>query len=110
MMTPSQRSKVSARGRKLVRHLTPWPTAIAAAAMMVACGGGDNSGPGFFGFPSGGGTTATTTSGVVTGSYYRNAKVCIDTNNNGRCDSGEPSTTASLDACHPGRRCKGDDP
>lgn len=92
MMTPSQRSNVSARGRKLVRHLTPWPTAIAAAAMMVACGGGDNSGPGFFGFPSGG-STATTTSGVVTGSYYRNAKVCIDTNGNGRCDSGEPSTT-----------------
>ncbi|SOD29167.1 acid phosphatase [Variovorax sp. YR752] len=79
------------RGRKLVRHLTPWPTAIAAAAMVVACGGSDNN-SGFFGFPSGGSST-TTTSGVVTGSYYRNAKVCIDTNNNGRCDSGELATT-----------------
>ncbi|WP_257015087.1 acid phosphatase [Variovorax sp. YR752] len=59
--------------------------------MVVACGGSDNN-SGFFGFPSGGSST-TTTSGVVTGSYYRNAKVCIDTNNNGRCDSGELATT-----------------
>lgn len=90
MMTTFQRSNVSARGRKLVRHLTPWPTAIAAAALVAACGGGD-SGPGFFGFPSS--SAGPTTSGVVTGSYYRNAKVCIDANNNGRCDSGEVSTT-----------------
>ncbi|SEL86055.1 acid phosphatase [Variovorax sp. YR750] len=90
MMTPSQSSKASSRGRKLVRHLTPWPTAIAAAAMVVACGGSDN-GPGFLAFPSGSATP--TTSGVVTGSYYRNAKVCIDANNNGRCDSGEAGAT-----------------
>src|SRR5579862_8612025 len=32
------------------------------------------------------------TSGVVAGSgYYQNALVCIDQNNNGRCDAGEPS-------------------
>lgn len=93
MMTPTPRSSNALqRGRRLARHLTPWPTAIAAAAMVVACGGGDNSSPGFFAFPSSG-STAATTSGVVTGSYYRNAKVCIDANGNGRCDSGEASTT-----------------
>ncbi|MGJ7611656.1 MULTISPECIES: acid phosphatase [unclassified Variovorax] len=79
-----------------MRHLSPWPTAIAAAALVVACGGGDNNGPGFFSFPSsgsGGGSSTASTTGVVTGSYYRNAKVCIDANNNGRCDTGEASTT-----------------
>ncbi|MCW3481351.1 acid phosphatase [Neisseriaceae bacterium JH1-16] len=35
---------------------------------------------------------APTTSGVVTGSYFRHAKVCLDLNNNGRCDASEPST------------------
>ncbi|WP_260397103.1 acid phosphatase [Variovorax sp. KBW07] len=57
--------------------------------MVVACGGGDNN-TSFFPFSGG---NAASTSGVVTGSYYRNAKVCIDTNNNGRCDTGEASTT-----------------
>ncbi|MCR6476911.1 acid phosphatase [Variovorax sp. ZS18.2.2] len=51
--------------------------------MAVACVGpapvSDNSG-------------AASTSGVVTGGY-RNAKVCIDANDNGRCDSGEASAT-----------------
>jgi acid phosphatase len=33
------------------------------------------------------------TNGVVAGrGYYRNAVVCVDQNNNGRCDNGEPST------------------
>jgi acid phosphatase len=32
------------------------------------------------------------TSGLVTGSYFRHAKVCIDANANGRCDAGEAST------------------
>ncbi|NMM26773.1 MAG: acid phosphatase [Glaciimonas sp.] len=43
---------------------------------------------------SGCGSTSTgvTTSGVVTGSYFRHAKVCLDNNNNGRCDAGEAST------------------
>ena len=73
--------------------------AIVASAVVMACGGGGN-GNGFSGFvpTAGGGSTTTptapaTTSGVVTGSYFRNAKVCIDTNANGRCDAAEPSTT-----------------
>ncbi|MBR7552284.1 hypothetical protein KC220_27455, partial [Mycobacterium tuberculosis] len=28
----------------------------------------------------------------MTGSYFEHAKVCIDANNNGKCDSGEAST------------------
>jgi len=36
--------------------------------------------------------STTSTSGVVTGSYFRHAKVCLDLNDNGRCDAGEPST------------------
>jgi acid phosphatase len=88
MMTASTRSSGAlASARTFVSHFKPWPTAIAAAALVVACGGGSDGG-GFLPFFGG-----ATTAGVVTGSYYRNAKVCIDANNNGRCDAGEASTT-----------------
>jgi acid phosphatase len=59
------------------------PTALAAAALVAACSGSSSLTNG----------AAGTTRGVVTGSYYRNAKVCIDSNANGRCDAGEASTT-----------------
>ncbi|WP_218509571.1 acid phosphatase [Variovorax sp. dw_308] len=40
-----------------------------------------------------GGASGASTSGIVTdGGYYRNAKVCVDANANGRCDAGEAST------------------
>ena len=62
---------------------------LAALAALVTAGlsacGGSNS-------P----VVTTTTSGVVTGSYYQNALVCIDTDLNGRCDTGE--TSARTDA------------
>jgi acid phosphatase len=35
------------------------------------------------------------TSGTVTGSYYEGAKVCIDQNENGRCDAGEASVVTT---------------
>ncbi|MFB0824052.1 acid phosphatase [Chromobacterium violaceum] len=50
---------------------------VIGAAVLSACG-------------SAGGSAAT--SGVVTGSYFRHAKVCLDRNGNGRCDSTEIST------------------
>ncbi|NHQ82581.1 acid phosphatase [Chromobacterium vaccinii] len=49
---------------------------LVGAAVLSACG-------------SGGGSAST--SGVVTGSYFRHAKVCLDRNGNGRCDAAEPS-------------------
>lgn len=39
-----------------------------------------------------GGSSASVTSGTVVGSYFQNAKVCVDLNNNGVCDAGEPFT------------------
>ena len=96
--TPSIDPAVSRACRPL-RRFSPWPTALAAAALMAACGGGGGGGflpiVGTGGSPGSGtgGTPAATTHGVVTGSYYRKATVCIDTNSNGRCDSGEPTGT-----------------
>ena len=64
------------------RNLTLLPIAAALlSAGIVGCGSDSN-----------GGAPAATTSGVVTGSYFRHAKVCIDANTNGRCDAAETST------------------
>ncbi|WPB57096.1 acid phosphatase [Xylophilus sp. GOD-11R] len=52
----------------------------ALVAGLSACGGSNSP------------VVTTTTSGVVTGSYYQSALVCIDTNLNARCDTGETST------------------
>ncbi|WP_454766618.1 acid phosphatase [Cupriavidus campinensis] len=65
------------------RNLPLWPLAALAAACLSACGGSDSA-------------PAATTSGVVTGSYFEHAKVCIDANNNAACDSSE--TAAYTDA------------
>jgi len=91
MKTPASHSE-SRVGTALAR-LSPWPVTIATAgviaAVVAACGGG-GGGSSLAGLTT---TNASaTTTGVVTGSYYRNAKVCIDANDNGRCDSGETST------------------
>jgi len=59
------------------------PLAAALTAGLYGCSS-DSSSPN--------NATTSSTSGVVTGSYFRHAKVCIDSNNNGRCDSGEAST------------------
>jgi len=61
-----------------------FPLAAVAAAAVAACSGSDSG--------SSTATPAATTSGVVTGSYFEHAKVCIDANANGKCDSGEAST------------------
>jgi len=58
-----------------------WSVAIAAASLLAACGG-----PAYM--PSGAGGPVTR--GVVAGGYFRNAKVCIDVNVDGRCEAGEP--------------------
>lgn len=58
------------------------PLTALVAASMSACGGSDSNSS----------ASTQSTSGVVTGSYFEHAKVCIDANNNGKCDSGEAST------------------
>ncbi|OHX13115.1 acid phosphatase [Chromobacterium sphagni] len=56
---------------------------LISAAVLSACGSSSSS--------------ANATSGVVTGSYFRHAKVCLDVNGNGHCDAGEPSTYTDND-------------
>ncbi|CAH0447229.1 hypothetical protein LMG10661_03294 [Ralstonia syzygii subsp. syzygii] len=60
-------------------HLLPLTALVAAS--MSACGSGDSNS-----------SASASTSGVVTGSYFEHAKVCIDANSNGKCDAGETST------------------
>ena len=52
------------------------PLAALLSAGLSACGTDD----------------VPTVSGVVTGSYFRHALVCLDANSNGRCDSNEVNT------------------
>ena len=64
---------------------------VSIAVALAACGGGGDSGQ-----PSaGGGTTPTTPTPTITGKaidgYLPGATVCLDLNNNGVCDAGEPS-------------------
>jgi len=69
---------------------------VLTASILAACGGSDNS------------STGVTVSGVVSAAaftpgsateptlaagYYQGAQVCVDTNNNGKCDSGEAPVT-----------------
>jgi len=87
-----------------------YPTlTVLAASLLAACGGGDGPGPVAFLPPASqpsAGAGGTTVSGVLTASafkpgsstdpviaagYFAGATVCVDSNGNGRCDSGEPS-------------------
>lgn len=65
---------------------------LSIAAALAACGGGGDSSPSQ---SSAGGTTPTTPTPTVTGKaidgYLTGATVCLDLNNNGVCDSAEPS-------------------
>src|ERR1700712_1286352 len=55
------------------------PLAALLSAGLTACGSGGSD------------TAVAQTTGVVTGSYFRHAKVCIDANSNGRCETSEVS-------------------
>lgn len=52
------------------------------AALLGACGGGGGSS-----------STPSALSGTVIDGYIEGAKVCLDVNSNGACDTGEPSAT-----------------
>lgn len=73
---------------------------MAAAAMLAACGGGGGDGTAEpAAAPSAGslGADLVTISGVVAVGPLSGATVCYDLNDNGACDSGEPSATTGAD-------------
>ncbi|MDR5662251.1 hypothetical protein [Burkholderia cenocepacia] len=67
---------------------------LSIATALAACGGGGDSGP--VQPSTGGGTAPSPPTPAVTGKaidgYLTGATVCLDLNNNGVCDSGEPAT------------------
>ena len=82
----------------MLNRATPLNTTLTVltASILAACGGSDNS------------STGVTVSGVVSAAaftpgsateptlaagYYQGAQVCVDANNNGKCDSGEAPVT-----------------
>ncbi|MGN8083717.1 phosphoesterase [Variovorax sp. 22077] len=91
--------------------LYPTLTALAASLLAACGGGGGGSGPVAFLPPpttsqppaSSGNTTfsgvltatafkaGSSTDPVIAAGYYAGATVCVDSNGNGRCDSGEPA-------------------
>jgi hypothetical protein len=58
--------------------------AAAVVIAMTGCGGGGSSSSS---------DSSSSSSGSASDGYIQHAKVCVDLNNNGTCDSGEPSTT-----------------
>jgi hypothetical protein len=78
----------------------------AAAALLTACGGSDNNSssptPPLQTAPTvtmagvvvaSGYTPGSATDPTLSSGYYQNAIVCVDANNNGKCDSGELQAT-----------------
>ena len=69
---------------------------IAAVGMFTGCGGGggssDNS--------SSNEQNVTDINGKVVDGYVKNAKVCIDLNNNFQCDKNEPPTTSDANGSY----------
>ncbi|MBI5550852.1 MAG: hypothetical protein HY911_05035 [Desulfobacterales bacterium] len=53
--------------------------------MIIACGSSGSN--------SNSDNSGTSISGIAADGYLRDATVCLDIDNNGRCDEGEPSTT-----------------
>jgi uncharacterized protein YkwD len=60
--------------------------------LLAACGGGGGGGSG--------GSTISSLSGTVMDGYITGATVCLDLNNNGKCDGGEPSTTTGANGSY----------
>jgi hypothetical protein len=91
MAMPQLRHSTRSRARVL--------TAVAAAtSLLVACGGSGSSSDTGAASMKGvvvatGYTPGSTTDPNLSAGYYQGATVCVDANNNGRCDSGESSAT-----------------
>ncbi|QZA77444.1 histidine-type phosphatase [Deefgea tanakiae] len=78
---------------KSSRHSLLPSSACAIALLLSACGGSSDSVLSVTPAPTAAPTaTPQVITGKVLGSYFRNAKVCLDSNNNARCDENEVST------------------
>jgi acid phosphatase len=81
-------SRWSAGGKRSRRILVAGGSALllsCGSALLLSCGSGSGGG----GTASSGAPVASETAGVVIGSYFRNARVCLDVNGNAACDAGE---------------------
>ena len=75
-------------------HLRLFPLTAMCIGLLTACGGGGGDSPA----PQPPATTSM--SGSVADGYLQGAVVCLDMNNNGRCDSGEPSATTNANGAY----------
>jgi acid phosphatase len=69
------------------------PLSAALALALAGCGGSGSSSAGSI-------DSSVAYNGAVTGSYFRHAKVCLDLNNNARCDANEPSTFSDANGAY----------
>jgi predicted small lipoprotein YifL len=76
--------KFKFRGKKMKKYISSG-LALSVIVALAGCGGGGGSSTP----PS---SQGTTTSGTASDGYLSGSTVCLDLNNNGSCDSGEPVT------------------
>ena len=72
--------------RKQIKPVVAAAGTLVAAAILSACSGSDSS-------PA----TIATISGQLVGSFIENARVCMDANKNGQCDTGEIEVCSAKD-------------
>lgn len=72
--------------------LSYFPLAAVCAGLLTACGGGGGSDTPT---PTPQPSATTSIKGVVADGYLQGATACLDINQNGRCDSGEPNATSN---------------
>ena len=72
--------------RKQIKPVVAAAGTLVAAAILSACSGSDSS-------PA----TIATISGQLVGSFIENARVCMDANKNGQCDTGEIEVRSAKD-------------
>ncbi|GMG91441.1 MULTISPECIES: hypothetical protein [Cupriavidus] len=89
-------------GLKAVAHALSLGIGSAALLTLAGCGGsgdGTTAGPDS-GLPTTQPAATSNISGKAIDGYLVGAKVCLDTNDNGVCDAGEPNTTTNADGSY----------
>ena len=88
------------KNKKLTQAII-YTSVMAAVSMLTACGGGSSAASVTLtgSVASAKFTPGSATDPTVAASYWQGAQVCVDANNNGRCDASEnPVTTSSTGA------------